>query len=565
VEKELGLVGFGNPSTGVNVGAAANMLRPITDYSGGWQIKMQLVCAKLVEADILMCEDPTAHMDVNNVKWVKEWLAGFPGSIISTSMNPKFLNEMCTHIIDFTDNKKLRQFKHENKGEVLTKYVEKFPEKAAYFDLKPTKQWVFPEPGVLEGVKSMTRSILTMANVTFQWPSWDKSWPTVSDINLAVCMKSRVGVVGGNGHGKSTAIKLLIGEEKPHDGKVWKTPGLRMAYVAQHAMKHLRDHQDKTPVQYILWRFAGNLDRESIENATKEMDVDEEALRKVQWCVDSKSGVVRKCVVGEKGDVPVIPDTILNRRKNKQKKFEYETKWLYKPIEHSCWVERDTLLAMGYEMIVCREDEKQAAAAGLMSKMLTGPNVEKALMEMGIERETASHTPISSLSDGTAFQVVLTAAMWQNPHILILDEPTNYLDRDGLASLIDGLKGFKGGVVIISHNEEFTEEVSEQKWIMHQGKLRQEGEVEVDAAEEEAFKNKGKGGEGEDEVKDQFGNVIKKDDQKNNVAAMSDKDRKKKIKEIEKKLKEVKKGKLDISEAEQWELQDKLEELKNHA
>jgi len=118
-------------------------------------------------------------------------------------------------------------------------------------------------------------------------------------------------------------------------------------------------------------------------------------------------------------------------------------------------------------------------------------------------------------------------------------------------------------VVIISHNEEFTEEVSEQKWIMEKGKLRQEGEVEVDAAEEEAFKNKGKGGEGDDEVKDQFGNVIKKADQKDNVATMSDKDRKKKIKEIEKKLKEVKKGKVEISEAEMWELQDKLEELKN--
>merc|ERR1711912_192775 len=108
-----------------------------------------------------------------------------------------------------------------------------------------------------------------------------------------------------------------------------------------------------------------------------EINVDEEALRAVKWCVDSKSGVVRKCVVGEKGDVPIKPDTILNRRKNKQKKYEYETKMMFKPIEAAVWIERDTLVAMGYEKIVCRQDEKEAAAAGLMARPLTQPNVEK--------------------------------------------------------------------------------------------------------------------------------------------------------------------------------------------
>merc|ERR1712194_465794 len=91
------------------------------------------------------------------------------------------------------------------------------------------------------------------------------------------CMASRIAVVGPNGAGKSTAIKLLIGELKQIDGTVYRHPGLRMAYVAQHAFHHLEKHLQKTAVQYVLWRFAGNDDRESLENQTKEINEDEEA------------------------------------------------------------------------------------------------------------------------------------------------------------------------------------------------------------------------------------------------------------------------------------------------
>lgn len=76
---------------------------------------------------------------------------------------------------------------------------------------------------------------------------------------------SRVAVIGPNGAGKSTAIKLLTGELKPSEGTIWKHPAMRMAYVAQHAFHHLEKHMNKTPAQYIMWRFAGNDDQESLE------------------------------------------------------------------------------------------------------------------------------------------------------------------------------------------------------------------------------------------------------------------------------------------------------------
>jgi elongation factor 3 len=251
----------------------------------------------------------------------------------------------------------------------------------------------------------------------------------------------------------------------------------------------------------------------------------------------------------------VIPEALLNRNKNtKTKKYIYEVKWMHKSIEQNVWVEREILLEMGYSKIVAKKDEQEAAAAGLLSKPLTQPGVEQALKDFGLDIEAASHSPLASLSHGQRVKIVICASCWQNPHIIILDEPTNYLDRDGLGALVRGLEGFQGGVAIISHNEEFTNSVCTQKWIMEKsdvtgaGRLREEGEIKLDEAIEEQ--------QGPDEVYDESGNKIEV------KKKMDSKEIKKHIKDIEKKLKDNKK-KNNLSEEDTWELSDRLTELKD--
>merc|ERR1711975_3947 len=310
----------------------------------------------------------------------------------------------------------------------------------------------------------------------------------------------------------------------------------------------------------IMWRFAGNDDRESLEFKTDELSVDEEAARSRKWCIDSVTGNCRLCT-DPKEDAKkakqdeagaVIPDAIVNRRQRKKEKtFEYEVKWQFKSMDQNCWVEKDIIVKMGYLKLVQREDERQAAMAGLMTKQLTQPGVEKHLGEFGVDPESASHTQINQLSGGMKVKIVLAAAMWQNPHVLILDEPTNYLDREGLGALVLAIKDYKGGVLIIFHNKEFCDGVATEKWIMKGGYLRIEGESKEDVSEEQASGNKEI-----KEVYDASGNKIDVKAQ----AALSDKDRKKKIKDLEKKLKDGKKKKA-LSDEECWELEDQLKEL----
>merc|ERR1719386_102368 len=537
---------------------AAHMDNPVTSYSGGWKMKMQLCAAQLMNADVLMLDEPTGHLDVDNIRWLEDWLESFSGSIICTSHFSPFLDKMCTHIIDFQD-RKLKTFKGE-KGSCLDKFVERYPEKRSYFELSnEVMKFTFPTPGPMEGVKSRSKVVLRMNNVDVQYPTKDK--PTIMDVSLTVSQVSRVAVIGANGAGKSTAIKALVGEQAPSKGSIWKAPGLRMAYVAQHAFHHLEKHMSSTPTQYIMWRFAGNDDKESLEFATDKLSVDEEEARLKKWCIDAVTGDARLCI-SEKEDPKkakqdeanaVVPDAVLNRKQlKKEKTFTYEVKWQFKAIDQTTWVEKDTLIRMGYKKLVEREDEKQAAMAGLMTKQLTQPGVEQHLANFGVDAESASHTQLSQLSGGMKVKVVLAASMWQNPHILILDEPTNYLDRDGLGALVLAIKEYKGGVLIISHNKEFCDSVATEKWIMKGGYLRIEGESKADGEEEQASGNKA-----QDDVFDGAGNKIDVKAQ----AALSEKDKKKKIKDLEKKIKDGNK-KQTLTEEEAWELEDQLTELK---
>merc|ERR1712183_130963 len=291
-----------------------------------------------------------------------------------------------------------------------------------------------------------------------------------------------------------------------------------------------------------------------------ELSVDEQAARAQKWCTDAVTGTVRK-VTDPKEDAKkskqdeaniVEVNGVVNRRVlKKEKSFEYEVCLMYKPPECNVWVEKNTLIKMGYLKLVQREDEKQAAAAGLQTKQLTQPGIERHLADFGVDAEAASHTQINQLSCGMKVKVVLAASMWQNPHVLILDEPTNYLDREGLGALVLACKDYKGGVLIISHNKEFCDNVATEKWIMKGGYLRIEGESKG-ADDEEKSGNKAK-----EDVYDGAGNKI---DVKSNVKLCA-KDAKKAFKDLEKKLKDGKKKKT-LTDEEIWEMEDKLNELK---
>ena len=178
-------------------------------------------------------------------------------------------------------------------------------------------KFIFPEPTHLDGVKSKGKPILMMSNVSYTYPGYSKQ--VLNDVSVKCTLGSRIAVIGPNGAGKSTAIKALTGDIIPTNGTVWKHPNMRFAYVAQHAFHHLEDHYDKTPAEYILWRYSSGFDKElAYRNSNKITDEDIPIIKKPIKFMEEDGGkmVEKKLVV----------DRIVARRKKKSS-YEYEIKW----------------------------------------------------------------------------------------------------------------------------------------------------------------------------------------------------------------------------------------------
>ena len=494
----------------------------VSTLSGGWRMKLALARAMLQKADILLMDEPTNHLDVINVAWVKKYLNSLTNvTAIIVSHDSGLLNDCCTNILQI-ENLKL----HAYKGN-LDEFVKVKPSARAYFSFSESKlKFKFPQPGPIEGVKSKGKALMKMSKCTFTYPCNQK--PTLYDISVQVSLSSRVACVGENGAGKSTMIKLLVGEIEPQEGDVWKHPNARIAYVAQHAFHHIEAHLTKTPNEYIRWRYANNgEDKESLVKVTMQFTEEEEKLQKTPFEIqftDEETGKITKVK-------KVVSELVGGRKTNKQKDYEYEVRYAGSTVDSGEYLNAKILKKMGWEKAMKAVDMKIAQRAGLYVRPLSAKNVEQHLEDVGLDKEFGTHYRLSALSGGQKVKVVLAAAMWNQPHILILDEPTNYLDRESLGALAGAIETFDGGVVIISHNNEFCSKLCPETWVMDAGHLETKGDAEWMLKQDTKIEDQ----QQLTEVTDAAGNVTKLKGQKKKL---SKKEEKQMVKKIKAKLKD---------------------------
>lgn len=500
VKEMLTSMGFGVSRTAAAIDAAVSTL------SGGWRMKLALSRAMLLNPDMLLLDEPTNHLDQFAVKWLTDYIIDLKTcTCLLVSHDTKFLDAVCTNIIHY-ENLKLKSYRGN-----LSEFVKQKPEAKAYYELSSDiVAFHFPEPGPLEGVKSLTKAVLKTKNIYFQYPT--APHPQLIDVSIQCSLASRVAVVGVNGAGKSTLVKLMVGELETDQGVVERHPNLRVAYVAQHAFAHIEDHLDKTPIEYIMWRYRGGIDKESVQKDSITMSEEEmSAIRKK--AKEEKTGIVEE----------------LKARRTGKREHEYEVIWEGDGREDS-WHTRTELLEMGYKKLLDEKDQQIAAESMLGQRKLTTGEIQKHLDCFGLEPAFAEHTRMGALSGGQKVKVVLGAGLWNLPHLVILDEPTNFLDRDSLGALALAIKEFKGGIFMISHNAEFYEALCPEKWILESGRLTVMGaewmeEVEKARKKAEKLASRQLNLNKDEEKKDALGNTIEKAPEEAKELNRSDKKR----------------------------------------
>jgi elongation factor 3 len=441
--------------------------------SGGWKMKLALASAMLQKADILLLDEPTNHLDKYNVDWLSNFLLNQKSvSSLIVSHDAEFMQRVGQGIFHY-ENLKLVKYNMS-----LYEFAKLNPKTLSYLKLEDSVDaWKFPIPGNLDGIKHANTPFIKVKNMSFQYPG--TATPQLRDIRFQCSRTSRIAIVGRNGAGKSTLVKVLIGDLEPTpESEVTKHENAIISYMSQQAFELLGQHGDKTPFEYLEWRFSSGEDREAaIRAGLKETRNYVENHDKIFVC--DKDQTKRKVVA------------ITGRTKNKRT-FIYTCETL---IGHNVgqkdekWIPQqsitDNIHLTREELIGSHKEMKEAYDLKLIRegnnfRGITRPALLAHCKDVGMDAELTCHSHISGMSGGQKVRMLLAAATWLRPHLIVLDEPSNFLDRDSLGALVKALREFEGGVVVISHSQEFLESIStpERKaetWLVDAGRMTPSG------------------------------------------------------------------------------------------
>ncbi|KAL1526637.1 hypothetical protein AB1Y20_015341 [Prymnesium parvum] len=490
----------------------------VNSLSGGWKMRMSIAISIIHNPELLLLDEPTNHLDRDAIEWLTKHLLSLKGVTIAVvSHDYDFVDEVCTDITHYDNGGQLGKPCHfvyypmtfgqfqrlkpeiaaglpradhgvataagvlkDNRtpSEVSAASSAKTPSEPGSVDISSSvsdssegagvpiettigkvqemidagliRPFIFPDPGKPEGIRTFRKPILTLEKINFKYPSMEKM--LLTNISASLTLGSRAVIVGGNGSGKSTFLKLLIGDLEGEEGvgKAWKHPNLRLAYVAQQAMHHVEDHTQVTPIHYIQERFRQGLDAELSKLKSMTLTPEEEAQMK-------ESGAVT-AIVG---------------RTQKGKNFWYEVQKngrVAADTQSYPLSELESAMFKPYvkKLIKNFDQRQQAIESGMAIRPITAAEILQHLSDFGIDSQLA-HGKIRQMSGGQRQRLVISAAFWSKPHVIALDEPTNYLDNDSVAALTKALKDFKGAVLTVSENEAFVAEISNEKWVVENG------------------------------------------------------------------------------------------------
>lgn len=270
--------------------------RPVKNFSGGWRMRVSLARALFMEPTLLLLDEPTNHLDLNAVIWLDNYLQQWKKTLLVVSHDQHFLDNVCTDVIHL-DNQKLFNYKGNYSG-FKKMYQQKLREqekayekevkqikalkssgksgKVAEAEAKKTtnmkqkkgaskkemeemheqKQELLKRPKeykvkfTIKSPPPLNPPILGLKDAVYGYPGQPKLF---TGIDFGIDMNSRIAIVGPNGVGKSTFLKMLTGQVDLMQGEVIRNPRLRIGFYNQHSTDQL--NVDESPVEYVQREF----------------------------------------------------------------------------------------------------------------------------------------------------------------------------------------------------------------------------------------------------------------------------------------------------------------------
>src|SRR5215475_8894678 len=269
--------------------SAADQARPVQEFSGGWRMRVALVATLFAVPDLLLLDEPTNYLDLEGTLWLEDHLAHYPRTVIVISHDRDLLETSVDQILhleqgkltlykgsysSFEEQRATRAMldaknvkRQESERKRLQAFVDRFKAKASKARqaqsrmkmlerMKPITALVtqdvheisFPAPE-----KTLSPPIIAVDNVAV---GYEPGKPVLHRVTLRIDNDDRIALLGANGNGKSTLVKLLAGRLAPFSGRMTRADKLSIAYFAQHQLDEL--NEDASAYDHVRKLMGGD-------------------------------------------------------------------------------------------------------------------------------------------------------------------------------------------------------------------------------------------------------------------------------------------------------------------
>ena len=252
----------------------SDLMRPLSDFSGGWRMRVNLARTLFMPSDLLLLDEPTNHLDLDALLWLEQWLTRYPGTLLLISHDRDFLDAVCDHIVHMhhqtlelyrgnysrferTRAEKLalqqaEAAKQQARREEIERFIARFRAQATKAKQAQSRVKMLERMGdiavahtdspfhfTLPAADKTSHPLLVLDQATLGYRGEAGDVAQLKKVNITLLPGSRIGLLGPNGAGKSTLIKSLTGELELLEGK--RVPGehLAIGYFAQHQLESL--------------------------------------------------------------------------------------------------------------------------------------------------------------------------------------------------------------------------------------------------------------------------------------------------------------------------------------
>ena len=281
------------------------------EFSGGFQVRLNLAKVLISEPDLLILDEPTNYLDITSIRWISRFLISWPREVLLVTHDRGFMDDVVTHIAGIHRHKikkiqgntykyylqvaqdeevyeKTRQNEEKRKKEVEL-FISRFRAKARLANMVQSRIKTLEKSQTKEKLQKMKnlefefnylpfsgKQILMIENLSF---GWQKDNPLINNFSLNIYPEDRIAIIGKNGKGKTTLLKLINGNVHPISGNIKINPGVHSGYFEQTNVQSLND--DFT-VEEELISSSMDSDRQAARNICGAMMFEQDsALKKI--------------------------------------------------------------------------------------------------------------------------------------------------------------------------------------------------------------------------------------------------------------------------------------------